>query len=222
MFTVGNWFDKTAGTHRGQWDEELAIITELLPNAYVGLAYATTLQASGAGSWSIVDAPSFLGVSLSAGGQLALPAPVDEDTVLLIVQVVSQSGRPTRKALTLHIVSLEPGDPALPVITADQLPNGQVGVPYDQPVPYSYLTGGVVTIVLSGLPPGLAPAESGRRIQGTPGAPGTFSVSGVPTGDGEHVGERKAMVMRILGTAGAAQSSSPWNPALAGVHGGRA
>ncbi len=222
MFPVGNWFDKAVGTHRGQWDEELSIDTAALPYARVGIAYSFQLAASGAGVWSMIDAPSFLGASVSAGGVLSFPGPAAEDTMLLVVQVTSQSGRPTRKALTLNIVPVDPTPPTIPVLTADELPSGQVGIYYDQAIPYSYLSGGVVTIALTNLPPGLASADSGRRIQGTPSLSGTFSPGGVPTGDGVNVGERKSMVLRILGGAAGEQISSPWNPALAGIHGGRA
>lgn len=222
MMLTGNWFEKTVdGDHRGQWDEELSIVTAALNAARVGSAYSMQLEASGTGTWALVDAPSFLGFSLSSSGLLSGPAPAAEDLVLLTVEVLSPSGRPTSKSFELRIMPAAAPPPSdKPAILTDVLPPGEVGVPYDQPIAYSYVTGGVVTIELDSLPAGLIPADSGRRIQGTPGVPGTFSPGARPTGNGVDIGERRRMTLRITGAV-QPEGSSPWAPAIAGIHGGK-
>ena len=151
-----------------------------LPNGTVGNPYSVPFSALpppvGTYSWSAANLPPFL--SLSPTGLLSNFLPVIAGTYTGILIQVNDSGLPNCPAgqllnLTLHICDL--------LLSPATLPNGQVGVPYDQTItasngtnpqypPYSF--------IYPAIPPpnGLTAtyiAPDKLRIFGTPTTVGT-------------------------------------------------
>lgn len=216
--TVARWFSATRGdAYRGQWDYAPQILDTSLEAAIQGAAYSRQMTANGLGTWALTVAPTWLGLALSSAGVFS-GVPASSGVAALVVEFTTLAGRKVSKAFDLLILA---GEGDVPIITTSSLPDGQVGVPYDQPIGYSYISGGVVTIDVASLPAGLTTADSGRRIVGTPAAPGTFSPQATPTGDGVHVGAPKRMSLRIVPAAGTSIGASGWAPAIAGITGGK-
>jgi Putative Ig domain len=148
-----------------------AISTGSLPGGQVGVAYSTTLTATGGTSpytWAIISGtlPAGLTLNASTGAISGKPsAPINSDSLTF---KVTDSGTPpqsTAKALTLTIA------PATLAITTASLPNGQVGATYSTSLA---ATGGTTpytwSITSGALPAGLSLNASTGAITGTPTA----------------------------------------------------
>ena len=151
----------------------LAFTTTALPNGAVGLAYNTTVVATGGTTpftWSATGLPSPLAINSTSGVITGTPASSGTFTVNI---TVTDSTTPTNltasKQFSLTIA------PVLAITTAS-LPNGVVGVAYSAPVAAS---GGNTPLAWSatGLPTPLAINATSGAITGTPGSSGTFTVN---------------------------------------------
>jgi Putative Ig domain len=155
----------------------LAITTSSLPSGQVGVAYTTTLAASGGTkpfSWSITSGTLPTGLSLNASTGAITGTPTAAATGTALTFQVQDAGNPiqTKTAnLTLTIA------PATMTITTSSLPNGQVSVAYNATLAASGGTSPFTWSITSGtLPAGLSLNGSSGVISGTP----TAAVSSTP------------------------------------------
>ena len=149
---------------------DLAVTTSSLPSGQIGVAYSQGLAASGGTtpySWSLDSGSLPSGLSLSSGGVIS-GTPTAAGTSNFTVKVTdSQAPADTAtKALSIMI-------PADLAVTTASLPNGQIGVAYNQTVAASGGTTPYTWSLDSGtLPSGLS-LSSGGVISGTPVTAGT-------------------------------------------------
>lgn len=150
----------------------LAIGTNDMPDATVGVSYSRTLTPVGGRpdySWLIESGSLPPGLSLAQTGSIA-GTPTTAGTFNFVVRVTDGNGSSASKALTLVV------KPAAPLtITAGQLPRGSVGTSYSQNIgasggqtPYTW------SIQSGTLPDGLTLNQTGI-ISGVPERPGTAS-----------------------------------------------
>ena len=160
----------------------LAITTSSLPSGQVGVAYSTTLAASGGTtpySWSITSGSLPAGLNLNASTGAITGTPTVAVTSKAVTFQAQDSGTPkqTKTAnLTLTIA------PATLAIITSSVPSGQVGVAYSTSLAASGGTTPYAWSITSGtLPAGLSLNASTGTITGTPTAtvtntPLTFQV----------------------------------------------
>jgi hypothetical protein len=152
---------------------QLTITTAILPDAVVGSAYSTALAASGGRtpySWSISGGALPPGLILDSMTGAISGTPSIAGTYNFTIQVADSSVPQQSATANLRIIVDHPL-----VIFTQVLPNGVVGMAYDQMLraaggapPYTW------SIVGGSLPPGLMISAMGV-ISGTPTAMGTFS-----------------------------------------------
>jgi Putative Ig domain len=154
----------------------LTITTTSLPSGQVGVAYSTTLAATGGTTpytWSITSGAMPAGLSLNASTGAITGTPTAAVTSSSITFKVTDSGSPVQTAprtLTITIV------PATLTITTTSLPSGQVGVAYSTTLAATGGTTPYAWSITSGtLPPGLSLNSSTGAITGTPTAAVTSS-----------------------------------------------
>src|SRR3989442_554505 len=148
----------------------LSITTTSLPSGTVGVAYSTTLSATGGTppyTWSLTTGSLPPGLALSTSGTVSgMPTAVGSYT--FTIQAADSVGQKASQAFTVSIVL------ALS-ITTTSLPNGAVGVAYSTTLS---ATGGTPPYTWSptagSLPPGLALSTSGT-ISGMPTAVGSYT-----------------------------------------------
>lgn len=153
------------------------VTTSSLPNGEVGAAYSATLAGSGGTppyTWSLASgSPSPPpGVTLAGSGSIS-GTPTSPGTFGFTVQLTDAGSRTATKALQI-VVTATVG------ITTLSLPNGAVGVAYNQALA---ATGGQTpftwTVVSGSLPPGLLLGSSTGVVSGTPttaGGPFGFTI----------------------------------------------
>jgi hypothetical protein len=151
----------------------LAFTTTALPNGAVGLAYNTTVVATGGTTpftWSATGLPSPLTINPTSGAITGTPG---SSGTFPVTVTVTDSTTPTNqtasKQFSLTIA------PVLAIATT-ALPNGVVGLAYSAPVAAS---GGNTPLAWSatGLPSPLTINATSGAITGTPGSSGTFPVT---------------------------------------------
>jgi len=152
----------------------LVITTTSLPSGTVGVAYSTTLAATGGTTpftWSLTSGtlPTGLSLNPSTGAITGAPSVTAPDAALTFK--VTDSGSPVQTKtvnLTLTVV------PAPLVITTTSLPSGTVGVTYSTTLA---ATGGTMPFTWSltsgTLPTGLSLNPSTGAITGNPSLPAT-------------------------------------------------
>jgi hypothetical protein len=153
----------------GSTPTPLSVTTSSLPNAQVGVAYSTTLGATGGTapySWSLTSGMLPPGISLDAATGALSGTPTGGAYGATLVLQVKDAASPAQTAsATLTITVLVEDLTA----TTNSLPTGHVGSPYDATLsatggtaPYAWtLTGGA-------LPAGLALNATSGEITGTP------------------------------------------------------
>jgi len=148
------------------------ITTSSLPNGQVSVAYSQTLAATGGVppyTWTLASGSLPSGLSLTSAGVIS-GTPTAYGASSFTVQAADSQGTPmtAQKALSITVM------PATLTITTSSLPNGTVGVAYNQTMA---ATGGATPYtwsVYSGtLPSGLSINASTGVISGTPTASGT-------------------------------------------------
>ena len=160
----------------------LAVSTTSLPNGQIGVAYSSTLVATGGATpytWSITNGtlPSGLTLNSSTGAISGTPTVAVTNTQLTFKVTDSSSpgqSKTVNPTLTISSAALQ--------ISTTSLPNGQVNAPYSTTLaatggatPYSW------TLTTGTLPNGLSLNSSTGSITGTPSvsvasAPLTFKV----------------------------------------------
>ena len=156
------------------------VTTSSLPGGEVSVGYNQPLAASGGtgtySNWTVSSGSLPPGLSLSSAGTISgMPTTTTGSPFSFSVTVKDSAGS-TSPAQALSIVVI-----AGPSVTTTSLPNGAVGVAYNQPLAVSGGTAPYTWSVASGsLPPGLSLSSSGT-ISGTPstsiGSPFSFSVT---------------------------------------------
>jgi|GEM_PF-710047 len=145
------------------------------PAGVVGVAYSTTLQATGGTSpysWSVISGSLPAGLSLSSDGVIS-GTPTTLGSAMFTVQVQDASGD---QASTGFSIAINAGSPTLS-IGNPTLPGGTVNVLYSGTIPVTGGTGPYTCVVSVGsLPAGLT-LNSNCIVSGTPTTPGTFTVT---------------------------------------------
>ena len=152
--------------------EDVAIITETLPDAVAGEPYRTRLQATGGREpygWSLKVPWLPQGLALSASGEIS-GKPAFPDMQNFTVLVADSNSPPKTATRILHLLVVY----RLVMLTRF-LPDAQVGAPYRVQL---HATGGTTPMQwdVSGgvLPPGLVLNELTGVLEGTPAADGDF------------------------------------------------
>ena len=164
---------------------QLLITTTSLPDGVLNAAYSATLQSiggTGAVTWSLTTGtlPAGLTLNPSTGAMTGTPTAAGSSAITL--SATDTASPPNSVAIPLSI-TIHAAAPAFAISTAS-LPNGTIGVPYDQIL---ITTGGTSPLTWSftgSLPPGLTLHPSGE-ITGTPtftqGQAAFFTFSAVAT-----------------------------------------
>jgi tetratricopeptide (TPR) repeat protein len=160
---------------------QLLITTTSLPDGVLNAAYSATLQSiggTGAVTWSLTTGtlPAGLSLNLSTGAITGMPTAAGTSAITL--SATDSASPPNSVAIPMSI-TINAAAPAFAISTAS-LPNGTIGVPYDQILT---ATGGRSSLTWSStgsLPPGLTLNPDGA-ITGTPtftqGQPAFFTFS---------------------------------------------
>jgi len=148
----------------------LSITTTSLAGGEVGIAYSQTLAATGGTTpytWAISSGNLPSGLSLNASSGAITGTPSASGTSSFTARVTDNVGATATKALSIVIV------PAVSITTAS-LPNGSVGVAYNQTLAVTGGTTPYTWAIQSGsLPSGLSLNTSTGAITGTPTTNGT-------------------------------------------------
>jgi hypothetical protein len=174
----------------------LAITTTSLPNGQVGVAYSTSLAATGGTTpytWSLTSGtlPAGLSLNTSTGAITGTPTATASATALTFK--VTDSGSPAQSKtvnLTLTISAAAP--PAL-VITTASLPNGEVGDAYSTNL-----------AATGGTPPYTWSLTSGTLPAGLSLTPATGAISGTPTATANAI----ALTFSVTDSGSPAQTRS--------------
>jgi formylglycine-generating enzyme required for sulfatase activity len=164
------------------------ITTESMPGGTAGVAYNQTLTATGDKpiTWSIESGALPEGLSLAAttGVISGTPGALEGDeTFNFTVKATNSAGSGTKQlSITIAAGGDGEGEGEGPTITTESLPNGTVGVAYNQTlaatgddtITWSLETG-------SSLPADLELDEATGYITGTPEAAGTFTFTVIAT-----------------------------------------
>ena len=190
---------------------DLAVATEELPEARVGLPYGTVLRAVGGAAtptWRVAQGSLPTGYQLATDGRLS--GTTDREGLFEFTVEVTSAGRTAQRPLRL---SVREADVALAVVEST-LPNALLGRPYEASV---IAVGGQppLTWVASGLPDGLTLDASGI-LRGTPAVQGLFEVI-VAAVDGLGANATGTLLLRVLDPAlGVRVSTTPLPTAVVG------
>ncbi|HVO60885.1 MAG TPA: Ig domain-containing protein [Terriglobales bacterium] len=163
----------------------LTITTPSLPDAYQGVAYSMTLTGKGGTPpymWTQTGLPTGLSLNMTTG-VISGKTTVASGAYPVTVTLTDNKGNNVTTPYTLTVQPLT-GLQVIPAV----LPNGQVGVLYDQ---FVSATGGIPPYTWSvssgSLPPGvsLSTTSDQAELKGTPTTPGTYSFS-LQVTDSEH------------------------------------
>jgi len=148
-----------------------SITNSFLPNGTRGMAYSTTLTASGGQTpytWAIVAGSLPSGLSLGSGNGVISGTPTTGGTSNFTVRVSDAQSQTTTKAFSISVNDSGFG------ITTTSLPNGVQNAAYSATLsgsggttPYSW------SIISGSLPPGLTLNSTSGEISGTPTTTGT-------------------------------------------------
>jgi len=190
-------------------NETPSVATASLPNGSAGTAYSATLQAAGGASpltWSLAGGsfPAGLGMNASTGVISGSPTTIGSST--FTVRVTDANGASATRELQIVI------GPALVITTASPLPNGTIGVNYNQALAAS---GGSATgytwALASGsaaLPAGLTLSAAGV-IGGTPSTAGTSSFTAQVTDSGANTATKLLQITINASNLAVATSALP-------------
>jgi len=176
------------------------ITTSSLPNGQEGLAYSSSLAASGGTapySWSVSAGSLPAGLTLSNAGQIS-GTPTASGTSSFTVEVKDSSSpaQSATKNLSIVVAGVTPLQ-----ITTTTLPDGQVNSAYSMTVvasggtmPYTW------SIAAGSLPAGLSLGASSGQILGTPTTTGTSSFT-ISVKDASAVPQTATQVLSIFVSA---------------------
>ncbi len=165
-----------------------------LPTGQVGIAYpSTTVATVGAAiptTWTAPGLPA--GLSIDAVGRVS-GTPTVSGVFTAMATVTDAMGITVQKAYSITI------NPALSVVWAASLPNGNVGVAYSAPTGTASAGTTPYTWSATGLPLGLSVNATGGVV-GTPTAPGTYPVT-IRVTDASGASAQKLYSITIVGRA---------------------
>lgn len=150
--------------------KQVAVTSTSLPDGVIGQVYTATLQSlggTGAVTWSLATGTLPNGLTLNSTTGAITGTPTAAGVSPLTVKVTDSANPPVSMTIALSI-SINTVAPALSIFTSS-LPNGTVGVPYDQILtatggtsPYSW------SVATGSLPAGLSLNATTGEITGTP------------------------------------------------------
>lgn len=197
---TGNWFDKTVGTYRGQWDRAPSLPAQALPAGRVGQAYSYQMQ--GEGDFSAVGLPS--GLSVSASGLITgTPSAVASVQVTFTVAI---GGRQVVRVIPFTVTA----DATKPVVTTTSLITATAGVAGSQQLTFSGV--GTITATAVGLPGGASMNSSGLITWNTSVPAGTYTVVVTPSSSTTGAGDPKSFQWRVV--SGDTLDPGAWAPHL--------
>ncbi|MCW5965270.1 MAG: putative Ig domain-containing protein [Bryobacterales bacterium] len=169
--------------------------TSPLPGGSEGVPYTLSFTAVGGTTpyeWSLVNGSTLPpGLSLAAGTGLLSGTPTSTGNFSFTVRVTDAQGTQAILSVVLPI-----GQP-LTIITGAQLPGGQLGVAYSQPIQAS---GGTQPYTFVGspasLPPGISLNGSNGVLSGVPSAEGNFTFP-ITVRDAQQVEVSRTFVLVI-------------------------
>jgi len=171
-----------------------SITTSSLPADTVNVAYNQTLAAAGGTSpltWAISSGSLPTGLSIVAGTGAITGTPTASGTSSFTARVTDNVGATATKALSIVVN-------AAPSITTSSLPNGSVGVAYNQTMAATGGTSPLTWAISSGsLPAGLSLVASTGAVTGTPTTSGTSSFTARVT---DNVGATATKALSIIVT----------------------
>jgi hypothetical protein len=151
----------------------LGITTTSLPNGQAGVAYSTTLTASGGTTpyaWSLVSGTLPAGLSLNASSGAITGTPLTGVSATPLTFKVTDSSNPAQSATAAFALTITSNVSPLS-ITTTALPSGQVGVAYSTALAASGGTTPYTWSLRNGtLPAGLSLNAATGAITGTPTA----------------------------------------------------
>lgn len=198
--TTGNWFDRTVGNHRGQWDWQPSLPEQALPAGKVGVAYSYQMQ--GEGAWSATGLPS--GLSISASGLITgTPSATASSPVTF---TVANAGRSFSRDIVLTVTD----DLTKPTVTTSSLNTAVAGVAGSQQL--TFAGSGTVTAVAVGLPAGASMSSAGLITWDTTVVAGTYAVTVTPTSNTAGAGIPRAYQWRVETVA--TDDPGAWAPHL--------
>jgi hypothetical protein len=159
----------------------LMVVTTSLPDATEGVAYSTTLQATGGTppyTWAITTGVLPSGLSLNAGTGEISGTPTETGSFPITVEVTDDVAATDSAALNIDVLS------APLQVTTTSLPNASLGVAYSA---FLQATGGTPpyswAITVGVLPSGLSLNAGTGEISGTPTELGGFPITVEVTDD---------------------------------------
>jgi hypothetical protein len=153
----------------------LSVTTTSLPSGTVGVAYSSSVSATGGTApytWAVVGGslPSGLNLDPNTGAIAGTPGVAAAGTTSFTVQVTDSAAQTASKPLSITVNSNPPS------VTTGSLPNGQVGVVYNSSVA---ATGGVTPytwgLISGALPNNLNLDPNTGAITGTPNTQGNYN-----------------------------------------------
>lgn len=168
--------------------------TSPLPASTVGVAYSQTLGVTGAtapNTWAVVTGALPSGLSLNASTGAITGTPTGAGTSNFTVRVTDSTSKTGQKDFSITI------NAALSITTASPLPNGTVGVAYNQTFAATGGTGTKTWSVSAGtLPGGLSLNTSSGALTGSPTGAGTSNFT-IQVRDGVNATGSKAFALTI-------------------------
>lgn len=200
MATTGNWFDKTVGSYRGQWDWEPVIPDQTLPVGRVGVAYS--YQMHGEGAWSASGLPS--GLSISATGLIT--GTPSAAAVSQVTFTAANAGRQAARVIALTVIA----DLIAPTVTTAELNAAIAGVSGSQQL--TFAGSGTITATATGLPAGASMSGAGLLSWDATVQAGVYVVVVTPTSDTAGVGTPRTYQWRV--ETAATDDPGAWAPHL--------
>jgi alpha-tubulin suppressor-like RCC1 family protein len=173
------------------------ISTTSLPNADQGVAYTTTLTATGnpTGTWTAAPLPTGLSVDAATGAITGTPTASGDTSVTIGFTQTNTGLSATPVQLTLHVNAPPP-----PVILTTSLPNGAALTAYSAQL---YVAGNVAGAwTQTGLPSGMNINATSGLISGTPllAATPTVHVTFTQTSTGLSTSRDYSLTIGIVGS----------------------
>jgi large repetitive protein len=179
------------------------------PDGIVGVAYSTSLVASGGStpySWSITAGSLPPGLGISAATGLISGTPTAKGTFAFTVQVKDSLGATATAAVSITVNS--------PLSLTNVLPNGTVGVAYSAPITAAGGATPYVCTITGSLPAGLS--LSSCVVSGTPTVAGSATVT-VKVTDAGSPAQSVSQVETIVISPAALTMGSPLPNGTVGV-----
>ena len=185
----------------------LGITSTSLPNGQVGLAYSTTLTATGgvpSYTWSISVGALPSGLTLNASTGVISGTPLGSGTVSFTIKVTDSATNTQTANVSIKVL------PSQLTVTTTSLPNGQIGVAYSAALAAAGGTTPYTWAITSGaLPANVTLNASTGLLSGTPTASGSFTVTFTVTDTSVPVQTQSASFTFTITTGPTLAGASP-------------